>query len=121
LERDRADAFATVFYERLFSLSPAIAALFGRTDMVTMRQMLMRMISVTVRGLHNLTTVLPEIRNLGLRYYGYGVRAEHFDTAEAALLHALETQLGEVFRPEVQASWREVFDLIRRTMMGVAD
>jgi hemoglobin-like flavoprotein len=46
------------------------------------------------------------------------VRAEHFDYAEAALLHALEVQLGETFRPEVQRSWREVFDLIRRTMIS---
>jgi hemoglobin-like flavoprotein len=86
--------------------------------MTTMRLMLMRMIGVTVRGLHNLPTILPELRALGVRHAGYGVRAEHFDFAEDALLHALRLHLGEAFRPEVQQGWGDVFGLIRRAMLG---
>lgn len=114
----RADVFAAAFYQRLFALHPEIESLFARTDMTTMRLMLMRMISVTVRGLHNLPGILPELRSLGARHSRYRVRAEHFDFAEDALLHALKMQLGEAFRPEVQQGWRDVFGLIRRAMLG---
>lgn len=114
----QADVFASMFYQRLFALHPEIETLFARTDMRTMRVMLMRMIGVTVRGLHNLPSILPELRSLGARHSGYGVCAEHFDFAEDALLHALRMQLGEAFRPEVQLGWRDVFGLIRRAMLG---
>jgi class 3 adenylate cyclase/hemoglobin-like flavoprotein len=114
----QADAFAQNFYRRLFSLHPELEPLFARTEMSTMRLMLMRMIGVTVRGLHNLPQLLPELRALGMRHSGYGVRPEHFDFAEDALLHALAVHLGEAFRPEVREGWREVFGLIRRAMLG---
>ncbi len=113
-----ADAFATSFYEHFFALRPDIAGLFKRTDMATMRLMLMRMIAMAVRGLHNLPQILPELRRLGSRHYTYGVRPEHFPLAEAALLHALSEHLGADFRDAVQEGWREVFALIRRAMIS---
>jgi uncharacterized protein YjeT (DUF2065 family) len=61
------DAFATDFYRRLFALHPEIELLFLRVEMTTMRLMLMRMIGVTVRGLHNLPKILPDLRALGMR------------------------------------------------------
>jgi class 3 adenylate cyclase/hemoglobin-like flavoprotein len=114
----QADAFASVFYEHLFAHRPEIASLFTRTDMTTMRLMLMRMIAMAIRGLHNLPQILPELQRLGARHHGYGVRAEHFQFAEAALLHALSVHLESDFRPAVQESWREVFALIRRAMIS---
>ncbi len=114
----KADAFAADFYRRLFARHPEIEPLFARVEMATMRLMLMRMIGVTVRGLHNLPQILPELRTLGMRHAGYGVRAEHFDFAEDALLHALALHLGEAFAPEVRQGWRDVFDLIRRAMLS---
>lgn len=114
----KADAFAADFYRHLFKLDPELEPLFTRTDMATMRLMLMRMIAVTVRGLHNLPKILPELRELGTRHAGYGVLPGHFDIAGEALLHALSVHLGDAFRPEVRQSWAEVFTLIRRTMLG---
>jgi hemoglobin-like flavoprotein len=114
----KADAFATDFYRRLFALHPEIELLFVRVEMTTMRLMLMRMIGVTARGLHNLPKILPDLRALGMRHSSYGVRAEHFDFAEDALLHALTVHLGEAFRPEVRQGWLDVFGLIRRAMLS---
>jgi len=114
----KADAFAADFYQHLFARSPEVEPLFARVEMATMRLMLMRMIGVTVRGLHNLPQILPALRALGMRHSGYGVRTEHFDFAEDALLHALALHLGDAFGPEVRQGWREVFDLIRRTMLS---
>ncbi len=114
----KADAFARDFYRHMFAKHPEIERLFARVEMATMRLMLMRMIGVTVRGLQNLPEILPALRDLGMRHAGYGVRAEHFDFAEDALLHALALHLGDAFAPEVRQGWRDVFDLIRRAMLG---
>ena len=114
----KADAFAADFYRYLFARNPDIEPLFARVEMATMRLMLMRMIGVTVRGLHNLPQILPELRALGMRHSGYGVRAEYFDLAEDALLHALALHLGDAFGPDVRQGWCDVFDLIRRTMLS---
>lgn len=114
----KADAFSMDFYRRLFALHPEIEHLFARTDMATMRLMLMRMIGVTVRGLHNLPKILPDLRALGMRHAGYGVREEHFDFVEDALLHALGVHLGEAFRSDVRQGWRDVLGLIRRAMLS---
>jgi len=114
----KADAFAADFYRCLFAQHPEIEPLFARAEMTTMRAMLMRMIGVTIRGLHNLPELLPKLRDLGMRHVGYGVRAEHFDFAECALLHALALHLGAAFTPEVHQGWRDVFDLIRRAMLS---
>lgn len=113
-----ADAFSAEFYRRMFAQHPEIEPLFARVEMSKMRLMLMRMIGVTVQGLHNLPKLLPELRALGMRHAGYGVRAEHFDFAEDALLHALAVHLGEAFLPEVRQGWCEVFGLIRRAMLS---
>jgi class 3 adenylate cyclase/hemoglobin-like flavoprotein len=114
----KADAFAADFYRRLFALHPEIEFIFDGVEMATMRQMLMRMIGIAVRGLHHLPQLLPELRALGIRHAGYGVRAEHFDSTEDALLHALAVHLGEAFRADVREGWREVFGLIRRAMLS---
>lgn len=114
----KADAFASDFYRRLFELHPELQPLFANTEMTTMRLMLMRMIGVSVRGLNNLSKILPDLRALGMRHASYGVRPEHFDFAEEALLHALTVHLGEAFLPEVQQGWRDVFGLIRRAMLS---
>lgn len=114
----RADAFAADFYRCLFAQNPGLESLFTNVEMAAMRTMLMRMIGVTVRGLHNLPELLPKLRDLGLRHVGYGVRPEHFDFIEEALLHALKIHLGEAFSPDVRKGWREVFALIRRAMLS---
>ncbi|PTX97310.1 hypothetical protein DB346_20105 [Verrucomicrobia bacterium LW23] len=114
----KADAFAIDFYEHMFALKPELEPLFVRVEMKTMRIMLVRMIALTVQGLHNLPSITPELRMLGQRHAGYGVREEHFDYAEAALLHALALHLGEAFIPRVRESWCEVFAIIRRSMLA---
>lgn len=114
----KADAFAADFYQYLFARHPALEPLFSGVDMVTMRAMLMRMIGITVRGLHNLPQILPGLRDLGRRHVGYGVRPEHFDFVEEALNHTLALHLGDNFVPGVRQGWRDAFDLIRRAMLG---
>jgi class 3 adenylate cyclase/hemoglobin-like flavoprotein len=114
----KADAFAADFYRHLFARHPEIEPLFARVEMATMRTMLMRMIGVTVRGLHNLPQVLSNLRDLGMRHVGYGVRPEHFDFTEEALNHALALHLGDSFGPEVRQGWQEAFNLVRRAMLS---
>src|SRR5690606_35800064 len=112
-----AEAFSEDFYRYLFSQHPEIKPLFAHVEMATMQAMLMRMIGVIIRGLHNLPEILPGLRDVGLRHVGYGVRPEHFAFAEAALLHTLALHLGAAFTSDVRQGWQEVLDLIQRAML----
>jgi hemoglobin-like flavoprotein len=110
-----ADAAAELFYGRLFELDPSLRQLFGG-DMREQGRRLMQMITVTVRGLDRIETIVPAVQALGRRHAAYGVTNEHFETVAAALLWALEQGLGSAFTPEVAEAWASVYALLATTM-----
>jgi class 3 adenylate cyclase/hemoglobin-like flavoprotein len=109
-----ADFFAKTFYHCLFKRRPELESQFAKTDMLTMRRMLMRMIGLTVRGLPE---VSPQLVDLGARHVTYGVRREDYADAEEALIYALRAHLGSDFVAEVEKAWRVVFRSIRDAML----
>ena len=76
---------AELFYNRLFTLDPALRPLF-KGEMGQQGQMLMSMIGSAVGGLRNLEKLAPVVRQLGARHVRYGVRTEHYATVGSALL-----------------------------------
>ena len=102
---------AQLFYANLFNDDPSLRRLF-RGDMAAQGERLMTMIGAAVSQL--------ELRSLGARHAGYGVRDEHYATVGGALLRTLEQGLGEAFTPEVRSAWAAMYDLISRTMIEAA-
>lgn len=80
-----ADQLASRFYARLFEIDPSTKLLFTH-DMMEQRQKLMQTIAVVVNALHDLTPLIPAVRNLGKRHLIYGVQPEHWHSVGAALL-----------------------------------
>ena len=78
------------------------------------------MITVAVKGLNRLDTIVPAVRELGRRHAGYGVTEAHYRTVGAALIWTLEQGLGDDFTPEVQAAWVDVYTLLADTMKQAA-
>lgn len=109
------DTAAELFYGKLFSLAPEIGLLFTG-DLRDQGRNLTAMISVAVHWLDKPERVQLALRQLGLRHAAYGVRARHYQVAEAALLWMLGKTLGEAFTPEVHAAWRAAFAQLVRTM-----
>jgi hemoglobin-like flavoprotein len=116
-----ADTAAALFYARLFELDPSLRPLFPG-DMQEQGRKLMQMLTVAVRGLDRLDTLVPAVRALGRRHVAYSVRPEHFDTVGAALLWTLAQGLGPAFTPETRDAWAAVYSILASQMQaGMAE
>jgi hemoglobin-like flavoprotein len=114
-----ADTAASLFYGRLFEIDPSLKAMFT-SDIKEQGKKLMTMITVAVRGLDDLGTLVPAVQALGKRHAGYGVKDEHYATVAAALLWTLEKGLGEAWNDEVKESWVVVYTILADTMKKAA-
>lgn len=114
-----ADQAAVLFYARLFELDPSLRPLF-RGDMTEQGRKLMTMISAAVGALDRLETIVPVVRQLGVRHAGYGVKEEHYATVGAALLWTLEKGLGPAFTPAVRTAWTNTYTLLANTMIDAS-
>ena len=115
------DVAATLFYDRLFELDPALRRLFARTDMAQQKKILIQTLTVVVKSLDRLDQLVPAIEALGRRHAGYGVRAEHYETVGVALLWTLGQGLGDAFTPELEVAWTEAYTTLASVMIGAAD
>ncbi len=114
-----ADQAAGLFYERLFEIDPALRPMFPE-NMAEQKKKLMQMIAAAVRGLDDLGSLVPVVRDLGVRHVGYGVQDAHYDTVGTALLWTLEKGLGDSFTPETRDAWTEVYSVLATTMKDAA-
>ena len=107
---------AELFYNRLFTLDPALRHLF-KGDMGQQGQMLMSMIGAAVSGLKDLERLAPVVRQLGARHMRYGVQAQHYATVGSALLWTLDQGLGDRFTPAVREAWTAAYTLLSDVML----
>ncbi|HUZ65435.1 MAG TPA: globin family protein [Acetobacteraceae bacterium] len=114
-----APAAAAMFYDRLFTLDPALRPLF-KGDLVEQGRKLMAMIAPAVNNLHNLDAILPAVRDLGRRHAGYGVAPAHYDTVAKALLWTLEQGLGADSTPAARVAWAQCYSTLAGEMMAAS-
>ena len=115
-----ADTAAVLFYERLFALDAGLRPMFAHTDMQAQRKILMQTLTVVVKSIDRLDTLVPAVEALGRRHAGYGVRAGDYATVGRALLDTLNTGLGDGFTHEVEAAWTEAYELLAGVMLAAA-
>lgn len=113
------DTAAELFYNKLFTLDPAVKTLF-KGDMKEQGRKLMAMIATAVNALDKLDTIVPAVQDLGRRHGGYGVKPAHYDTVAAALLWTLGQGLGDAFTDEVKQAWVEAYTILATTMQNAA-
>lgn len=111
-----ADTAATLFYDKLFELDPALRPLFPSTDLREQKKKLMQTLTVAVRGLYRLDELTPALEALGRRHAGYHVKDEHYATVGQALLWTLEQGLGPSFTAEVRDAWVETYEMVASVM-----
>lgn len=110
---------ACLFYERLFTTTPAIRPLF-KTDIETQAAKLMETLMVALATLNDPAGLTVLLKRLGERHQGYGVRPEHYDAVGSALLWTLETSLGPAFTAQTRATWTELYDQMAKAMLSAA-
>lgn len=124
----QADHFGSIFYERLFVLDPELRKLF-RNDIKAQQSKFMKvvaemvqlhlraLISLPVTAQASAEALLPGAFWSGKLHAAYGVRAEHFDTMQKALMWAFEQTLGNAFTPEVKEAWEHAYDMLARGLI----
>ncbi|MCA6111836.1 globin family protein [Bradyrhizobium cenepequi] len=110
---------ASIFYDRLFEVAPAVRAMFP-SDMTEQRRKLMATLAVVVNGLSNLASVLPAASALAKRHVSYGARPEHYPAVGGALLWTLEKGLGDAWTPEVAEAWTAAYGTLSGYMISEA-
>jgi hemoglobin-like flavoprotein len=112
-----ADAFASEFYARLFSISPLVRAMF-RGDMGEQRAKLVRMLAMLVSKLDAPEQLAIPLAALGERHRGYGVMQADFDPVGRALIATLAHYLGDEFDSNARAAWLKVYAWVTVQMQG---
>ena len=114
-----ADHAAAVFYERLFTLDPALRKLFigdlesqGRKLMATLK-----MITQTIDALY---AIMPAIESLAFQHVRFHVKPSDYETFGNALIEMLEFELGSDFTPQVRDAWQQAYTEIASLMKEAA-
>lgn len=117
----RADELVDTFYALLFRSAPSLRAMFPE-DLAAQKKKLGTALSATVRLVDRPDILVPNLKALGARHDGYGVKAAHYALVGAALIGALERVLGAEFTQEVRTAWVDAFAFIKATMLeGVVE
>ena len=110
---------AELFYRRLFEIDPATATLF-KGDMNQQGRRFMQVLAAAVGSLSSMSTLVPIVQRLGLRHAAYGIRAEHYDSVQQALLWTLALILQDEYTDEVRSAWATAYAMLAGVMKEAA-
>lgn len=108
-----------LFYKRLFEIDPTLRPLF-KSDLRQQAQDFMRVLAIATSGLSNLSTLLPVLKELGVRHATYGVKPEHYDAVREALLYSLALILQDAYTDEVRSAWATAYAMLAGIMKEAA-
>lgn len=108
-----------VFYRRLFEIDPGLRPLF-KNDIEEQSHKLIDMLGVLIAMLDRPHGLELELRAMGARHAGYGVKEAHYATVARALLDMLAETLGKEFTPKAEAAWAALYDAVQTTMIAGA-
>jgi hemoglobin-like flavoprotein len=110
---------ALIFYRRLFEIAPELRPMF-KGDIEMQSKKLIEMLGVLIAMLERPHGLELELKAMGARHAGYGVKDEHYAVVGAALLDMLAETLGEGFTPEVRVAWIALYGAVEATMKAGA-
>jgi nitric oxide dioxygenase len=99
------------FYSRLFELAPDARTLFsGQIDLQAKK--FADMLAWVIAHLEKPDQLCREMRELGARHSGYGVKVDHYAPVGSALIWMFQNALGNRFTPEMEEAWLEAYAFI---------
>lgn len=110
---------ALVFYRRLFEIDPTLRPMF-KGDIEVQSKKLLDMLAVLIAMLERPLGLELELRAMGSRHAGYGVKDVHYATVGRALLDMLAETLDTRFTPEVREAWTALYGAVEATMKAGA-
>jgi hemoglobin-like flavoprotein len=99
---------AEEFYRRLFELAPEVRPLFNREISLQAKKFSDTLAWVSVHLKHP-DELSGEMRALGARQRGYGVKVDHYAPVGSALIWMFQHTPGDRFTPEMEEAWLEFY------------
>ena len=96
------------FYRRLFELAPEVRPLFKR-DMDVQAKKFSDTLAWVIEHLERPHELCQELRTLGARHSGYGVKIDQYAPVGSALMWMFQRTLGDRFTPEMEEAWLEFY------------
>jgi hemoglobin-like flavoprotein len=96
------------FYRRLFELAPEARPMF-KLDMQLQAKKFSDMLAWVIVHLDRPHELCQELRALGARHSGYGVKIDQYAPVGSALIWMFQQSLGERFTPEMEEAWLEFY------------
>jgi hemoglobin-like flavoprotein len=106
---------ALVFYRRLFEIDPQLRPLF-KDDIEDQSRKLLDMLSILIAMLERPVGLEMELKAMGARHAGYGVKDSHYATVGRALMDMLSEVLDTKFTPLVRAAWTALYASVEALM-----
>jgi hemoglobin-like flavoprotein len=116
----RGDELMETFYERLFTVAPAVRPLFAGTDLRRQKAMLLGTLVLLRKSLRDLDAIVPKLRELGARHVAYGAAPDHYPVVGQVLIGSMADIAGDAWRPEHGRAWAAAFDLVAGAMLDGA-
>jgi nitric oxide dioxygenase len=96
------------FYRRLFELAPEVRPMFKR-EMNLQAKKFSDMLTWVIAHLEHPDELCGEMRALGARHRGYGVKVDHYAPVGSALIWMFQHTLGDRFTSEMEEAWLEAY------------
>jgi nitric oxide dioxygenase len=96
------------FYRRLFELAPEVRPLFSR-EMGLQAKKFSDMLTWMIAHLEHPDELRREMRELGLRHGGYGVKIDQYAPVGSALIWMFQHTLGDRFTTDMEEAWLEAY------------
>ncbi len=111
---------ALLFYQRLFSVAPALRPLF-QTEIEIQSKKLMKTLTAVLGLAEKPAEFRETLEQLGARHVGYGAKPEHYPVVVETLIYMLETVLGDSFTPRIRNLWQSLLKTISEMMIEGAN
>jgi hemoglobin-like flavoprotein len=103
------------FYRKLFNSEPLIRHMF-KTDIAGQALKLTTTLAYVVENIDHLSSLRPQIRQLGQRHIDYGAQPEHYQVVCECMLKVLSDGMKEEWVPELAEAWSDLLHWISDNM-----
>ena len=109
------DAFASLFYSKVFEKAPFVRALF-KNNMRDQGRLLTHMLGGIVYSLSRPDNLKLGLQKLGKNHVKYGVMDDYYPVVKAAMLETITEIMGEHCTDEVLNAWKTAMDFVIKHM-----
>ncbi|HEV8549968.1 MAG TPA: globin domain-containing protein [Polyangiaceae bacterium] len=106
------------FYDVLFSRYPEAKPLFSHRSRQEQERMLRDMLVSIVDHLEDGAWLTSQLRALGSKHQGYGVKPEMYGWVGESLLETLASVAGPEWTPELAAAWKDAYGAVAGLMQA---